>query len=113
MTEKKINLTLILVTQEIQAFLANYPPNNPYRVIFSIPYFQKRLITKVLAMLPQSHTIITDVQTLTAQGNSLLNSWRKRLKLNHQINKFLPELFIETYQELGEELVKQKSLIKK
>ncbi len=110
MVEKTVNLTSILVTKEIQEFLAEYPLDNIYRIIFTMPYFQRRLITNILAKLDPHQIVMTDIKTLSSQGNFVLSLWEERLNLKNEVKQFIPELLIETYQELGQELIREKEV---
>lgn len=65
MLSKLINLTLILIIQEIEEVLKDYP-EHPYKVALSVPELRNKLILNVLKQLPNYYTILEDSQDMPA-----------------------------------------------
>lgn len=65
MLSKLINLTLILVIQEIEEVLKDYP-EYPYQIALSVHELRNKLILHVLEQLPNYYTILEDSQQMPA-----------------------------------------------
>jgi hypothetical protein len=110
MSETIINLTSMLVGRELDDFLAEYPPENPYPILFSLPYFRQRLIAKILSSIPNRHVVVEDIQALANQSLYLLSSLEERIKIEDLIKREIPKILIENYEKVGNELVKNRAL---
>ncbi|ACB52156.1 hypothetical protein cce_2808 [Crocosphaera subtropica ATCC 51142] len=108
MSEHIINVTAILIQQEIDRFFVKYPQDNPYKILFSRPYFQKELLKKVLSQIPNHHVVIYDKHTLINHDDYDSFIEEKR-KLKALINQAVPKVLTENYQKVGEILVRERS----
>ncbi|MDJ0661173.1 MAG: hypothetical protein QNJ42_17040 [Crocosphaera sp.] len=73
MCEHIINVTVIWVQQEIKHFFVQYPEENPYKVLFSNPYFQEELLKKILSQIPNHNVIIDDSEDLINHDIAIRN----------------------------------------
>ncbi len=112
MTEKIVNLTSILVTREVHSFLTTYPPEDLYRIIFSLPFFKQRLIATILSAIPNRHVVTEDFQTMPTQEDDLLASLEEQLEIESLIKKFIPEVLVSSYPHIGEELIEKEQLLR-
>ncbi|WP_107670864.1 hypothetical protein [Cyanothece sp. BG0011] len=109
MSEQIINVTAILVQQEIDNFFAEYPDGNPYKILFSLPYFQQQLLHKVLSQIP-NHRLMTQDKAIFFNDDTYLNaSLKEKEIIDSLILKNIPKILTKNYQKVGEILVKERS----
>ena len=62
MSLKIVNLTLLLVTEELESILGNYPAY-PYRQAFTSSKLRQKLMAYVLSRIPNIYTVIEERQS--------------------------------------------------
>lgn len=75
---KIANLTLPMVTEEVEEILQDYP-RYPYQVAFSIHKLRQLLIAAVLSQIPNEYTVIEDTEELSIQHQNYHSPLQKRL----------------------------------
>ena len=101
-TDKKINLTALIVMKEIEDFLM--ASDNPAcRLILSDLSLRNHLIKRVLACIPHRYKVIKNLQDLT---DKCLNCDHKpleeRLLIECLISQNISIILLESYQELNQ-----------
>ncbi|MEA5536484.1 hypothetical protein [Crocosphaera sp. XPORK-15E] len=104
-----VNLTSILVHREIEDFLAEYPPGHPYQVFFSLSYFRQKLMAHILSEIPNRHTVVEDVQSLSNGSDYLRFSLEERLKIETLIAKEIPYILNEDSTISSVKIVAEKA----
>ncbi|HAG85125.1 MAG TPA: hypothetical protein DCL61_29245 [Cyanobacteria bacterium UBA12227] len=101
MEQKIINLTLLLVIQEIAEILTDYP-ENPYQFVFSPQRGLQKLINHVLNQIPNHYyTILDEKEELPTDLSSLYASLEERMQLEAIIRKSIFELLQEYLEEIN------------
>ena len=94
MSQEIINLTLILVNQEFEDILKEYPVE-PYQLAFSIPELRRRLINCILKQTPNYYTLLKDRQSLPEDPKFLYSSSAEELRMKNLIRQSI----VQTLQE--------------
>ncbi|MGB3404681.1 MAG: hypothetical protein WBA77_18495 [Microcoleaceae cyanobacterium] len=110
MTDKKINLTALMVMKEIEDFLM--ASDNPaYHLIFSSLALRNKLLTGVLACIPNRYKQVKNLQDLTDKSlNCSHKPLEERLLIESVINQNISMILLESYEELNEQNIRQKIL---
>ncbi len=111
MTDKKINLTALIVMKEIEDFLM--ASDNPvYQLMFSSFSLRYQLITRVLACIPHRYQVISNLQELTDKSlNCSHKPLEERLLIESLISQNISTLLLEAYQEFNNQNLLQKDLV--
>ncbi|HEY9605372.1 MAG TPA: hypothetical protein V6C85_27455 [Allocoleopsis sp.] len=94
MSQEIINLTLLLVNEEFEDILKEYPVE-PYQLAFSIPELRRRLINCILNQTPNYYTLLEGRQSLPENLKLLYSSSAEELRMKNLIRKSM----IQTLQE--------------
>ncbi|MGB3535023.1 MAG: hypothetical protein WBA13_16115 [Microcoleaceae cyanobacterium] len=101
MTDKKINLTALIVMKEIEDFLmaSDHPV---YQVFFSSLPLRNQLITRVLACIPHRYKVVKSLQALTDNSlNCSHTPLQERLLIEDLISQIISTIILESYQEIN------------
>lgn len=91
MTKILVNLTLLLVTEEIEYFFERHP-DQLHQLAFSINKLRQELINYVLNKVPVSYMVIDENQKALVRTNILCQSLEKRLDIEAVIYQGADEL---------------------
>jgi hypothetical protein len=110
MTDKKINLTALMVMKEIEDFLM--ASDNPVdRLIFSDVSLRNNLIKRVLACIPNRYKQVKNLQDLTDKSlNCSHKPLEERLMIESVIRQNISIILLESYQDLNQQNLRQKIL---
>lgn len=87
MSEKIINLTCLLVIQEVKDILATYP-ETPYQDAFAQADLRNRLINQVLSQIPdQSYTILKASEQLPKNPRRFYSCIEERMMVEELIHQ--------------------------
>jgi hypothetical protein len=100
MFAKIINLTLLLVIQEIEEVLKDYP-EHPYQIAFSVPELRNKLTLHVLNQLPNYYTILEDAEELPVDARFLYASKQEQVRLENLIRRSIVNLFRENADSIS------------
>lgn len=111
MTDKKINLTALIVMKEIEDFLM--ASDNPvYQLVFSDLSLRNQLITRVLACVPHRYKVFKNLQDLTDKClNCSHKPLEERLFIESLISQNISTLLLETYQNFNYKNLPQETLM--
>lgn len=85
MSKQLINLTLLVVIEEIDNILAIYP-NHPYQQAFSNSELRQDLITYVLSRVPNQYAVENATQSSSKRTESPYCSSTRLLDIEHWIH---------------------------
>lgn len=95
MAQKLINLTCLLIIQEVEEILKDYP-QNPYQSAFMNPALWNRLINNILNQIPnQYYIILNESEEFPDNIRILYSSLEERMHLEMIIRQSLVYLFQE------------------
>ncbi len=101
MSEQSINVTVILVQQEINNFLAKYSNENPLKIIFSFPNFKQKLLNKILSQTPNHYLMIETQKTLVHHNDDIKYSLENKEKTKILISMNIHKILIENCYQVG------------
>lgn len=100
MDQRIINLTLLLVMQEIEEILSDYP-ENPDQLMLASQQGQNKLINHVLSQIPNHYyTLLEDGEELPTDVRSLYSSVGERMQLEVIIHKSIFQIRQEHLTEI-------------
>lgn len=100
MFAKIINLTLLLVIQEIEEVLKDYP-EHPYQVAFSVPELRNKLTLHVLNQLPNDYIMLEDAEELPVDARFLYASKQEQVRLENLIRRSIVNLVRENADSIS------------
>lgn len=101
MPNATINLTGSLVVEEIDLFLAAYPDDHTYKVAFSQPGLQRKLVDWVLSKIPNRYVMLQDPQGRPVYPDFQCASLEKRLKIEEIIRDGIAEILQDSQEIQG------------
>jgi hypothetical protein len=111
MTDKKINLTALIVMKEIEDFLI--ASDNPvYQLVFSDLSLRNQLIKRVLTCIPHRYKVIKELQDLTDKClNCSHKPLEERLLIESLISQNISAILLETYQDFNSQNCLQETFV--
>lgn len=109
MVSRIINLTLLLVIQEVDEVLEDYP-EYPYKIACSIHELRSAIILHVLSQIPNYYTLLEDSQELPLEPKFLYSSKQERIHVQNLIRQRIAEIFQENTDSISEYLPKNRKL---
>ena len=103
MSQEIINLTLLLVNQEFEDIIKEYPVE-PYQLAFSIPELRRRLINRILNQTPNYYTLLEDRQSLPKDLRLLYGSSAEELRMKNLIRQSIVDILRENADWVSEYL---------
>ncbi|HEY9726907.1 MAG TPA: hypothetical protein V6D50_10715 [Chroococcales cyanobacterium] len=94
MSQEIINLTLLLVNQEFEDILKEYPVE-PYQLAFSIPELRRRLMNCILNQTPNYYTLLEDRQSPPEDPKFLYSSSAEEMRMKNLIRQSIVHTFRE------------------
>ncbi|NEP01480.1 MAG: hypothetical protein F6K58_23050 [Symploca sp. SIO2E9] len=85
MSKKIVNLTLPIVSEEIEDVLETYP-EYPYQRAFSNTNLRQDLVAYVLSHVPNKYTVIEDVQLVSSNSSLLHCTSEQRMQIERWIH---------------------------
>ncbi len=87
MSEKIINLTCLLVIQEVKDILATYP-ETPYQEAFAQADLRNQIVNQVLSQIPdQSYTILKESEKLPKNPRRFYSCIEERMMVEELIHQ--------------------------
>lgn len=87
MSEKIINLTCLLIIEEVKDILKTYPAA-PYQAAFEQPSLRNQLINQVLSQIPeQSYTILNESEQLPKNPRRFYSCIEERMMVEELIHQ--------------------------
>ena len=94
MIEQIINLSLMLVIEEVDTILRNFQEYD-YKVAFSNQKLRHQLIIHILDQIPNYYTIIEEEQPIPKDPRILYASYEERQDMENLIHQSIVEIFRE------------------
>ncbi|MEQ9670369.1 hypothetical protein [Coleofasciculus sp. G2-EDA-02] len=100
MSEKIINLTCLLIIEEVKDILTTYPAT-PYQAAFEQPSLRNQLINQVLSQIPeQSYTILNESEELPKNSRRFYSCIEDRMMVEELIHQNIIALLQEQNEML-------------
>ncbi|MEB3175622.1 MAG: DUF1816 domain-containing protein [Cyanobacteriota bacterium] len=99
---KLVNLTMDLVEQEIDSYLANIASDNLYQMAISLPYFRKKLIAKILSQIPNRYAVLEEAHMKNQKKNVIMHILEEQLLIEEKIHRATPDLIHEILPSISE-----------
>ncbi|MFN5515792.1 MAG: diguanylate cyclase domain-containing protein [Cyanobacteriota bacterium] len=99
---KLVNLTMDLVEQEIDSYLANIASDSLYQMAISVPYFRKKLIAKVLSQIPNRYAVLKEDYIQSQKKNLVTYILEEQLLIEEKIHRATPDLIHEILPSISE-----------
>ncbi len=111
MSDKKINLTALTVMKEIEDFLM--ASANPVdQLVFSSLPLRHKLITRILASVPNRYKVFKNLQELNDKSLNCSHSpLEERLLIESLISQNISAILLESYSEYNSLNLSHKILI--
>lgn len=94
MSQKIINLTLLLVIEEVENTLREFP-TIPYQLTFSEQELRQKLIDRVLTQTPNYYAILEESEKLPEDPTLLYSCLEEQIRLKKLIRESVIHLFRE------------------
>lgn len=111
MTHEIINLTSLVVVQEIENVLCDDYPEKPYQAAFDIPELRQKLIAHVLTHTPNNYTVIEKSQQPAKISNFLYPNLGERLRINVLIRGSILHILRENADWVSRHIRQQENLV--
>jgi PAS domain-containing protein len=95
MSYQLINETLLMVDQEINDFLMDFPDDHPFQMALSLPLFRQQLRAKILNKIPNRHRVYCDDLSRIVAADCFLGMLKERLLVEEEIRQMMPTLINE------------------
>ncbi|MBE9175579.1 diguanylate cyclase [Synechocystis salina LEGE 06155] len=92
MSHYLVNETLMVVDEEIDQFLLEFPRNHPFAMALSIPYFRLELKARVLSKIPNRHKTREEKSSQFFPDHDLPNIIVERLAVENEIRRIMPDM---------------------
>jgi len=99
---KLVNLTMDLVEQEIDSYLASISSDSLYQMAISLPYFRKKLIAKVLSQIPNRYAVLEEAHMKKQKENVVTHILEEQLLIEEKIHRATPDLIHEILPSISE-----------
>jgi hypothetical protein len=109
MSQEIINLTLLLVNQEFEDIIKEYPVE-PYQLAFCVPELRRRLINRILNQTPNYYTLLEDRQSPPEDPRLLYSSSEEELRMKNLIRQSIVDILQENADWVAEYLPQTCSL---
>ena len=92
MSYQVVNETRLVVEQEIDAFIADFASDHPFRMALSLPYFRNILTAKILNKIPNRHKLRTSKFKNFISTQPINGIQKERLLIEEMIHALMPEI---------------------
>jgi hypothetical protein len=111
MLPRIINLTFILVSQELEEILEQYP-EYPYQVAFSSQELRQKLLSHVLSQVPNHYALVEETEELPKDLTFLYASFEEWMRMESLIRESVVRLLGEKADEINSPIPKKDNSIK-
>ncbi|MEB3228622.1 MAG: DUF1816 domain-containing protein [Synechocystis sp.] len=98
MSYQIINETRLMVDQEINDFLMEYPQDHPFGMALSLPLFRQQLTAKILSKIPNRHQVYCNGASRSIAAGCLLGMIKERLLVEAEIHQLMPAMINDLKQ---------------
>jgi hypothetical protein len=98
MSYQLVNETLLIVDQEINDFLMDFPQDHPFQMALSLPLFRQKLTAKILSKIPNRHKIYCNEWSKKISADCFLGLAKERSLITQAIRKIMPTMINELQQ---------------
>ena len=109
MSYELINLTLPVVSAEIEKVLEDYP-EHPYQIAFSLPELRQRLLAHVLTHTPNRYTVAGEKLTLKDSKFLHTYSMQERIRMENLIHGGILHVLRENADWVGSQITQMENL---
>jgi len=92
MSYQLVNETLLMIDQEIDDFLMEFPHDHPFRMALSLPLFRQQLRAGILNKIPNRHKVYCDGWSWVVPASCLVGMAKERGLVETEIRKMMPEI---------------------
>ncbi|AIE74767.1 hypothetical protein D082_22390 [Synechocystis sp. PCC 6714] len=82
----------MIVDEEIDQFLLEFPQNHPFAMALSIPYFRLELKARILSKIPNRHKTRGEKSSQFSSDYYISNIITERLAIENEIRQVMPEM---------------------
>lgn len=104
MSKRIVNLTLPIVSEEIEGVLETYP-EYPYQKIFANSNLRQDLVAYVLSHIPNKYTAIEDVQLPSSNGSFFHCTSEQRIQIERWIHLGICDILSINYGASSQHLM--------
>jgi site-specific recombinase XerD len=112
MFPKLINLTLMLVIQEIEDILKEYP-EHPYQVAFSNQELRQQLILRLLSQIPNYYALVEDAREVPEDPRCLYGSSEEKTIMEILIRQSIAHLLKQNPNWMSDKISQNRNLVNK
>lgn len=105
MSNKIVNLTWEVVTQEIEDVLEAYP-EYPYQAAFAIPELRQKLVAYVLSRVSNDYTVMDDQEEQPSRSQHAYLSLKERLHIEVLIRAGIHQILREKADWISQHIPK-------
>lgn len=110
MLPKLINLTYVLVIQELEEIMKTYA-EHPYKIAFSSQELRQKLILRVLGQIPNHYTIFEEAQELPKDLTFLYSSFEEWMQMESLIHESIVHLVGENDNSISRHIPQKNNLV--